>query len=113
MTSYGVATLWTKVDSFEENGRLFVTLESTCQRTRDRKRVLMNATIISADVTQTARVMELTAAGAKIACDRRLDPDSDVIFKRSDAFLAARVVWSDESGAGLEFYRAKPVLQAA
>jgi hypothetical protein len=101
------------VDSFEANWRLFVTLESNCQRSRDRKRVLMNATIISADATLMARVMELTAAGAKIACARRLDPDSDVIFKRSDAFLAARVVWSDESGAGLEFYRAKPVLQAA
>jgi hypothetical protein len=101
------------VDSFEANRRLFVTVESTCQRSRDRKRVLMNATIIGADVTQVARVMELTAAGARIACDRRLDPDSDVIFKRPDAFVAARVVWSDERGAGLEFYRAKPLLQAA
>ena len=82
-----------------------MTANSSCNRTLDRKRVLMNATIISADGTQPARVNELTGHGARIACGRDLAPGSDVIFKRGKAFVAARVAWTDESGAGLDFYR--------
>jgi len=32
-----------------------------------------------------------------------------VILKRGDLFIAARVVWSDATSAGLEFYREVPI----
>lgn len=90
-----------------------MTTEAACQRSLDRKRVLMNATIISAEGSQPARVNELTGLGARIFCDREMAPDSEVIFKRGDTFAAARVAWSDESGTGLEFYRPLPSARLA
>ena len=90
-----------------------MTVITSCQRSFDRKRVLMNALIISADGTHQARVNELTGSGARIHCDRDLATGTDVIFKRGKTFVAARVAWSEESGAGLEFYRAMPALELA
>ena len=90
-----------------------MTLETNCQRSSTRKRVLMTATIIGADGTQPARVNELTSSGTRIACDRPLAPGSDVIFKRGRISIAARVAWSKDESAGLEFYRDLPGLKIA
>jgi hypothetical protein len=73
----------------------------------------MTATLIGPDGSQPARVNELTASGARIGYGRSVRPGTDVIFKRGDTFAAARVVWSDEQGAGLEFYRPLEELQIA
>jgi hypothetical protein len=70
-----------------------------------RKRVLMNATIIGPEGRHQARVVDLTVSGVQILCNHRLEKDWDVIFKRGDMFVAARVAWATRTGAGLEFYR--------
>ncbi len=70
-----------------------------------RKRVLMQATIISADGPQRAFVKNLTATGARLQCEHALNEDWDVIFKRGDDFRAARVAWTKDDEAGLQFYR--------
>ena len=80
----------------------------TASEIRDvaRKRVLMQATIISVAGPQRVFIKDLTSCGARIECDQRLQEDWDVIFKRDDLFVAARVAWVGKDGAGLQFYRA-------
>lgn len=80
-------------------------MDATGGRRIDRKHVLMTATIISADGQSMAKILDLSASGARIACNRPLSPDSDLIFKRGQTFAAARVAWTDQTVAGLEFYR--------
>jgi hypothetical protein len=70
-----------------------------------RKHVLMRATIINADGTNAVRVHDLSSFGARIACERMLPANEDLIFKRGQLFVAARVAWSSRGAAGLEFYR--------
>lgn len=69
----------------------------------------MRATIISVEGAQSARVRDLGTSGAGIVCNTPLDAGSDVIFKRGDLLVAARVVWSEHNKAGLEFYRPLPL----
>ena len=69
----------------------------------------MRATLVAADGVQSARVRDLTSSGAGIACDCPPAAGTDVILKRGDLFVAARVVWADETSAGLEFYREAPL----
>lgn len=70
-----------------------------------RKRVLMHATIVSADGPRRVRVVDLTPWGAHLAPGHGLSSGSDVLFKRDVFAIAARVVWIARAGAGLEFYR--------
>ena len=70
-----------------------------------RKHVLMQATIITVDGPQRVHVRDLTPRGARISCEYRLKQDWDLVFKRGDLFLAARVVWTRKETAGLQFYR--------
>jgi hypothetical protein len=65
--------------------------------------------LVAADGVQSARVRDLTSGGAGIVCDCPPPEGSDVILKRGDLFVAARVVWVDKNSAGLEFYREAPV----
>ena len=74
-------------------------------RRANRKRVLMRATMISADAAQTVRIRDLTSTGAGVKCERPPKSGTDVVLKRGDLFIAARVAWSDSTSAGLEFYR--------
>lgn len=69
----------------------------------------MRATIVSVDGAQSARLRDLGGTGAGILCDTPLDPGSDVIFKRGNLLVAARVVWARRNEAGLEFYRPLPI----
>ena len=71
----------------------------------DRKHVLLNATIISPDGTQLARICDLSASGAQISCSKPPLLDADVIFKRGAVFVAARVAWTKKTQVRLEFYR--------
>jgi hypothetical protein len=70
-----------------------------------RKRVLMRATLIAMDGVQQVRLKDLTSEGAGIACEVPLAGGTDVVLKRGDLFIAARVVWAEGMTAGLEFYR--------
>jgi hypothetical protein len=81
-----------------------VTVNSDLRRAK-RRRVLMTATVISTECVQRARIRDLTSTGAGITCDTPLERASDVILKRGDLFIAARVAWVDRHAAGLEFYR--------
>lgn len=65
----------------------------------------MTATLITTDCVQKARIRDLTANGAQVACDAPVKRGSDVVLKRGDLFIAARVAWAQGSSAGLEFYR--------
>lgn len=90
-----------------------MTVQSRVPRCTDRKRVLMNATIIDADGTHQVRVVDLNSFGARIACTRVIPIGEDLIFKRGALFIAARVAWSKRDGAGLQFYREIPVSEIA
>ena len=74
-------------------------------RDAPRKLVLMHATIISTEGAQRVQVKDLTATGARILTERRLEQDWDVIFKRGNEFRAARVAWAKKDEAGLQFFR--------
>ena len=86
-----------------------LTVETRDLRRSKRRRVLIRATIITVDGAQSARVRDLATTGAGIVSDRALDPGSDVIFKRGNLLVAARVVWASGNEAGLEFYRPLPL----
>jgi hypothetical protein len=77
-------------------------------RRSSRRRVLMRAALIGVDAVQQVRIRDLTPSGAGISCDVPLAAGSDVVLKRGDLFIAARVVWADGTSAGLEFYRPLP-----
>ena len=91
---------------------MHVTVHSDLRRS-SRKRVLMRATLVTAEGVQSARVRDLTSCGAGIVCERPPEKGTDVILKRGDLFVAARVVWADANSAGLEFYREAPLEELA
>ena len=72
----------------------------------------MTATLVSAECVQRARIRDLTSTGAGILCDTPLDRGSDVVLKRGNLFIAARVAWVDGMTAGLEFYRELPITES-
>lgn len=74
-------------------------------RRSKRKAVLMHATLIGTDGVQTVRLKDLTSDGAGISGEVPLSAGSDVVIRRGDLFIAARVVWAEGNSAGLEFYR--------
>lgn len=74
-------------------------------RRSKRKAVLLRATLIGTEGAQTIRLKDLTADGAGISCQVPVSAGSDVIIRRADLFIAARVVWAEGTSAGLEFYR--------
>ena len=82
-----------------------IRIASAEMRDATRKRVLMQATIISIDGPQRISIKDLTSSGARIHCERRLEEGWDIIFKRGELFIAARVAWATKDEAGLQFYR--------
>ena len=82
-------------------------------REAPRKRVLMQATIMSVSGSQQASVKDFTSSGARVRCEQRLEEGWDVVFKRGELFIAARVAWAKRDEAGLQFYRVLEVEPAA
>jgi hypothetical protein len=82
-----------------------LTVQTRDLRRSSRTRVLMRAALISIDGVQDVRVKDLTSDGAGICCQVPLECGIDVILKRGDLFIAARVVWAEGTSAGLEFYQ--------
>lgn len=74
-------------------------------RHAQRKRVLMKALVICADGLRDATIRDLSASGAQLFSTEPPAIQSDVIFKRDEIFVAARVAWIDGRAYGLEFYR--------
>jgi hypothetical protein len=74
-------------------------------RKGERRRVLMRGTVFSPDGAHVVWIRDISHDGALIAGDDRLPSDCDVIFKRGPIFAAGRIAWSNETGAGIKFYR--------
>jgi hypothetical protein len=70
-----------------------------------RKRVLMKGTLFTPDGAYTIWIRDVSNTGALVSCKDRLPIDCDVIFKRGPIFAAAHIAWSNETGAGVKFYR--------
>jgi hypothetical protein len=70
-----------------------------------RKRVLVRGTLFTPDGAFVIWVRDVSSKGALISCKDRLPVGCDVIFKRGEIFAAAHVAWSNDTGAGVEFYR--------
>jgi hypothetical protein len=70
-----------------------------------RKRVLMRGTLFTPDGAFVIWIRDISANGALVSSKDRLPVDSDVIFKRGTVFAAAHIAWSNETGAGVTFYR--------
>ncbi len=74
-------------------------------RSTDRYRVLMAGTLFTPEGAQSVRIRDISRTGALIATEARAPAGCDSIFKRGKLFAAARVAWSNDKEAGLEFYR--------
>jgi PilZ domain len=70
-----------------------------------RARVLLTGTLMTPDGALQVRIRDISTAGAQIWAERPIEAGWDVVFKRGDLFVAAKVVWSYEQRAGLSFYR--------
>ena len=70
-----------------------------------RKRILVRGTLFTPTGAHVVLVRDVSATGALVAGNYQLPNKCDVIFKRGDVFVAAQLAWSDESGAGIKFYR--------
>jgi hypothetical protein len=74
-------------------------------RHASRRRVLMKALVICGDGLRNATIRDLSSSGAQLFSPEPPPVDCDVIFKKDDIFVAARVAWIDGKTYGLEFYR--------
>jgi hypothetical protein len=74
-------------------------------RKGERKRVLMRGTVFTPERVAVVWIRDISAKGALVAGDEPLPVNCDVIFKRGPIFAAAHIAWSNETGAGLKFYR--------
>ena len=70
-----------------------------------RKRVLMRGTLFTPNGAFVVWIRDISNDGALVSCKDRLPVDCDVIFKRGNIFAAAQIAWSNETGAGIKFYR--------
>ena len=70
-----------------------------------RKRVLMRGTLFTPDGAFVIWIRDISTSGALVSCKDKLPVDRDVIFKRGSCFAAAHIAWSNETGAGVKFYR--------
>jgi hypothetical protein len=74
-------------------------------RKGERRRVLMRGIVYSPAGAQSVWIRDISHDGASVAGEDRLPTNCDVIFKRGPIFAAGHVAWSNETGAGIKFYR--------
>lgn len=74
-------------------------------RKGERKRVLLRGTVYTPAGAFVVWIRDFSAEGALVGGEVPLPSDCDVIFKRGALFAAARIAWSNATGAGLKFYR--------
>jgi hypothetical protein len=65
----------------------------------------MRGTLFTPDGAYEVWIRDVSTSGALISCKDRLPVGCDVILKRGGIFAAAQLAWSDDTGAGLKFYR--------
>ena len=74
-------------------------------RAAERERVLLVATVVSPQGSHHVRVRDLSKTGAQVVAEEPLPSGVDAIFQHKGVFAAARIVWSRQKEAGLQFYR--------
>jgi hypothetical protein len=74
-------------------------------RKGERRRVLMRGTVFTPTGAHVVWIRDISSDGALVAGDDPLPNDCDVIFKRGSIFAAGRIAWSNDTGAGIKFYR--------
>jgi len=74
-------------------------------RKGERRRVLMRGTVFSPNGAHVVWIRDISTEGALVAGNDELPRNGDVIFKRGAIFAAGRIAWSNETGAGIKFYR--------
>jgi hypothetical protein len=74
-------------------------------RKGERRRVLLRGTVFSPDGAHVVWVRDISTDGALVAGDDQLPTNCDVIFKRGPIFAAGHIAWSNDTGAGIKFYR--------
>ena len=82
-----------------------VAKDNPAARKGERRRVLMRGTVFSPDGAHVVWIRDISTDGALVAGDETLPANCDVIFKRGPIFAAGRIAWSNETGAGVKFYR--------
>jgi len=70
-----------------------------------RTRVLMRGTVYTPEGASMVWIRDISSTGALVQGESPLPSECDVIFKRGPIFAAARIAWSNDTGAGIEFYR--------
>ena len=83
------------------------TVEKDVSKSREgaRKRVLVRGTLFTPTGDHVVWVRDVSHSGALVSATDHLPTKCDVIFKRGELFVAAHVAWSNETGAGVNFYR--------
>lgn len=79
------------------------------KRAGERGRLIWSAVLITRTGPVPARLANLSEGGAKVAIQKPIDGEDDVVLQTKNMFAAARVIWTDNGEAGLEFYRDQSV----
>jgi len=74
-------------------------------RATERNRVLWLATVLTPAGLHRVRVRNLSTTGAQVLAEPALPVGCDAIFQHGEVFVAARVAWSNQAEAGIQFYR--------
>jgi hypothetical protein len=89
----------------DNSGMATVAKDVQAARKGDRRRVLMRGTVFGPDGAHVVWIRDISKDGALVSGDDCLPSDCDVIFKRGPIFAAGHIAWSNETGAGVKFYR--------
>ena len=85
---------------------LAVTAEAkTPKRTNSRSRVLMAGNVVTADGSHQVLLRDISRKGARICAGNKISAGQDAYLRRGSIFVVARIAWSKNNEAGLEFYR--------
>lgn len=79
--------------------------EPGVSRAEKRTKVLMIGTLLTPEGAQKVKIRDISSTGAHLSSTGRITDGCDALFKRGSLFAAARVAWSRNDQAGIEFYR--------
>lgn len=65
----------------------------------------MIGTLLTPEGAHNVKIRDISSTGAHLSSTGRIADGCDAVFKRGSLFAAARVAWSGQDEAGIEFYR--------
>lgn len=74
-------------------------------RQSDRTKVFMRGVLVTAGGAQAVTIRDISRHGAKVFGRDHIPDTCDVMFRLKGIFAAARIAWSKDRQAGLNFYR--------